>query len=220
MKFPESKLAHFYLDGLEGIEIGPSIHNPFGLKTKNIGMDLEQFAKEEVRLAGGSIRLDIISEASTLPLKNESEDFVLSSHVIEHCPNFINAVLEWYRVTKTSGYIYLITPFRDALPSDAILPLTDWEHIYKDYLNQSSFEENHENCNYKFGHYHRFTIDTMIEFFIRIFQKRVKLVAHQKIDDKVGNGFTLVFQKKINLSNSFPWKISHANECIEIKLPL
>ena len=31
--YPESNLAHKYLDGLEGIEIGWSAHNPFGRKT-------------------------------------------------------------------------------------------------------------------------------------------------------------------------------------------
>jgi hypothetical protein len=33
MKFMESKLAHQYLDGLKGIEIGGSAHNSFGLDT-------------------------------------------------------------------------------------------------------------------------------------------------------------------------------------------
>ena len=36
MKFKESALAHRLLDGLEGIEIGGSAHNPFGLKTRNV----------------------------------------------------------------------------------------------------------------------------------------------------------------------------------------
>ena len=36
MKFPESALAHKYLDGLKGIEIGGSAHNPFGLDTINV----------------------------------------------------------------------------------------------------------------------------------------------------------------------------------------
>ena len=32
----ESALAHEYLDGLSGIEIGGSSHNSFGLDTKNV----------------------------------------------------------------------------------------------------------------------------------------------------------------------------------------
>ena len=35
MKFKESALAHKYLDGLKGLEIGASAHNPFGLDTVN-----------------------------------------------------------------------------------------------------------------------------------------------------------------------------------------
>ena len=48
--FPNSELAHKYLDGLEGIEIGGSAHNPFGLNTLNVdrfgSMDT-QFKEEE-----------------------------------------------------------------------------------------------------------------------------------------------------------------------------
>lgn len=33
---PESKLAHKLLDGMKGIEIGASLHNPFCLDTLNV----------------------------------------------------------------------------------------------------------------------------------------------------------------------------------------
>ena len=36
MKFKDSQLAHQYLDGLSGLEIGGSAHNPFHLNTKNV----------------------------------------------------------------------------------------------------------------------------------------------------------------------------------------
>lgn len=36
MKFKESELAHKYLDGLSGVEIGGSAYNPFGLNTLNV----------------------------------------------------------------------------------------------------------------------------------------------------------------------------------------
>lgn len=40
--FPESKLAHEILDGLDGLEIGPAAHNPFGLRTRNVGLSPER----------------------------------------------------------------------------------------------------------------------------------------------------------------------------------
>ena len=36
MKFKDSQLAHKYLDGLKGLEIGGSAHNPFNLDTLNV----------------------------------------------------------------------------------------------------------------------------------------------------------------------------------------
>ena len=35
-QYPESKLAHKLLDGMKGIEIGASLHNPFCLNTLNV----------------------------------------------------------------------------------------------------------------------------------------------------------------------------------------
>lgn len=35
-QYPESKLAHKLLDGMKGIEIGASLHNPFRLNTLNV----------------------------------------------------------------------------------------------------------------------------------------------------------------------------------------
>jgi hypothetical protein len=37
-RFRESTLAHRYLDGLKGLEIGGSYHNAFGLDTLNVDL--------------------------------------------------------------------------------------------------------------------------------------------------------------------------------------
>src|SRR5665213_800939 len=51
MKFKESAMAHKLLDGLEGLEIGGSAHNAFGLKTRNVDYcgDMTVFKEEEIK---------------------------------------------------------------------------------------------------------------------------------------------------------------------------
>ena len=94
MKFKESALAHQLLDGLEGLEIGGSAHNSFGLKTRNVDNtnELTCFKQEEIKLCGESLPVDIVSPGDQLPLEDNSVDFVVSSHVIEHFPDPIKAL--------------------------------------------------------------------------------------------------------------------------------
>jgi len=89
--FPESRLAHELLDGLEGLEIGPASHNPFGLKTRNVGLtadrdpdDYEFFKQSQLERCGSFATIDISADAANIPVPNDSTDFVLHSHVWEH----------------------------------------------------------------------------------------------------------------------------------------
>ena len=94
--FKESQLAHQMLDGLEGLEIGPSSHNPFGLNARYVGQRDEIYEKEQLRLAGKVTVLDFVARADEIPVESESEDYILSSHVVEHCPNLIKTLLVSY----------------------------------------------------------------------------------------------------------------------------
>lgn len=186
--FPESALAHKFLDGLSGIEIGGSAHNPFGLNTKNVdytdSMDTI-FKKGEIELCGEAMPVDIKAPGDGLPLLDESQDFVISSHVLEHFPDPIKALKEWYRVVKTGGYIFMIVPHK--------------ERTFDKERARTALEElirNHEQSD-------ELKTDTHEHYSVWITQDVVDLIQYlgwniaavQDIDDKVGNGFTIVIQK-------------------------
>lgn len=127
--FPDSELAHTLLDELWGIEIGGSAHNSFNLPhCLNIdycGDDDTIFKKAEIELCGSAMKVDIVSEGDDLPFKDNTLDYVISSHVIEHYFDPIKALKEWDRVIKPGGYIFTIAPHVDRVPEElrSITPL-------------------------------------------------------------------------------------------------
>lgn len=116
----ESKVAHKYLDGLYGVEIGAATYQPFGLNSVNVctadKADRDFYNSIQLMVAGSYYEIDEYAEAHELPFNNSSQDYVIASHVLEHCPNPIAVLLEWRRIVKFGGYIYLIVPKRDNSP--------------------------------------------------------------------------------------------------------
>ena len=191
----ESRLAHRWLDGLKGVEVGPSESNPFGLATRNIGRRDKIYEREQLQQVGCYSHIHIEASADDIPLPDSSEDFVLSSHVIEHCPDTIKTLLEWFRVTRVGGILFMIVPQRDAAPSDVGRPLSTWEGLFDIYCNGISAEELAAQGVAGHCHYHVFTLGSMKSFVARIFGDALVLLEEQDPDDKVGNGFTLVYRK-------------------------
>lgn len=190
MKFKESALAHKYLDGLTGIEIGGSAHNPFGLNTINVDKyeSMETvFKLEEFNMCGEKLPVDIVAPAWKLPFKDKSYDFIINSHVIEHCWDVIGTILEWERVA--TKYIFFNVPHVDrTFDKGRALTTSDelderWRNPKQDLIDTDI---------------HHSVWDTY-EFILlmrwlsnNIKGKKFEIVIVQDPDDKVGNGFMVV----------------------------
>jgi SAM-dependent methyltransferase len=199
--FREHVLAHQLLDGLTGLEIGAAAHNPFGLRTRNVALsEANEFYAE---LSRGEIivpaAVDIWAPGDNIPVPDRSEDFVISSHLVEHLPNLIAAFIEWDRILRNGGYVFMIVPLKGALPADNSRELTPLSHFVEDY-NQKITLDTHPTDGVpgeRAGHYHTFTPDSLLEVVHFMRQKGLcawALVAREDVDTKVGNGFTLVFK--------------------------
>src|ERR1700693_852391 len=183
MKFKESALAHQLLDGLEGLEIGGSAHNSFGLKTRNVDFtpELTPFKQEEIKLCGTSLPVDIVSPGDQLPLEDNSVDFVVSSHVIEHFPDPIKALREWYGVVKPGGYLYIIAPHKERT-FDKERPRSTLAELIERHETGKVPETLNDHCSVWIS-----------EDFVELVGWLGWNILHvQDIDDKVGNGFTIV----------------------------
>jgi SAM-dependent methyltransferase len=204
--FPESALAHQILDGLEGLEIGPAFHNPFGLKTRSVGLtpeldphDYEAQKQTQLETCGIVAPLDIAADAASIPLPTSSTDFVLHSHVWEHLPNPLVALEEWVRVVKSGGFIFAIVPKRDAAQADQERPLTSLSELVEHHRRKTVYEDRMwEMKGVPRGHYSVFSPQLLGEiegwFNRHHFWTRLDQVAFQETDDKVGNGHTIVWQ--------------------------
>jgi len=185
--FPQSALAHRLLDGLEGLEIGGSAHNAFGLNTKNVDVTDSTntvFKLLELQLVNRTLPVDIVAPGDDLPVADESQDFVISSHVLEHFPDPIKALREWYRVIRKGGFIYMIVPHKDRT-FDQPRPRTTLNELVERNRGGSIAPAINE-------HYSVWITEDLVEL---IEYLEWNIVEVQDVDDKVGNGFTIVVQK-------------------------
>jgi SAM-dependent methyltransferase len=195
MKFPESKLAHKYCVGT-GLEIGGSAHNPFGLDTLNVditgSMDTV-YKKSEMELCGEMLPVDIIASGDNIPVGDESYDFVVSSHVLEHFVNPIKAIVEWFRIIRPGGIIFMIVPDKERT-FDRDRDRTTLGHLEADYILDKR-EPDREN-----PHEHFWVGEDIVDLVIYLqrFISTMILEDYDDVDDKVGNGFTVVIRKAAN----------------------
>ena len=178
----ESALAHRYLDGLTGIEIGGAAYNGFGLKTRNIDFTTEWtiYKREDIRFCGESQKVDVVANGAIIPFKDSCLDFIVHSHVLEHIQNPIKALKDWYRAIRNEGYLFMIVPHKERTfdKNRKRTPLKELIHRYE--IDYSSDYYGHQN------------------FWIT--QDVVELISYlgwgiidvQNFDDKLGNGFTVV----------------------------
>lgn len=190
-RFNESPTAHKYLDGLQGVEIGESAHNAFGLNTINVdysdSMDTV-YKKHEVELCGEAAKVDVVADARKLPFDDKSYDFVLNSHVLEHLFSPIDAILEWKRVARK--YIFIIVPRMD-LTFDKDKKPTKLAELLDRYLKiklppaEAPADDHHNIWN----------VDGFKLFCFYIAETyNMKIVEFQSKDEKVGNGMLVLFE--------------------------
>jgi hypothetical protein len=110
----------------------------------------------------------------------------------------IGCFLEWQRVLRPDGVVFMIFPTCDALPADLTRPVTDTATIAAALLMGLTVETTPEpEGQGKGGHYYVYTLQSMKALIERAaeFGLRWELVAEQETDDKVGNGHTLVYRQ-------------------------
>jgi len=220
VKFPESQLAHRILDPLDGIEIGGSAHNDFNLPScRNVDFTADHtlFSDEQVRLCGEVMPVDIVADAAALPLPDASVDYVLSSHQLEHVWDVIGTIEEWLRVLKPpathrypwcgdpvpemGGFLYLVLPHPERMiddrTSDADEPHTTISELWDRHYGRKPPPDDYVAGN-RYAHRSFWTSEIFLEDMVPYLCSAydLRLYAFETHDCRVGNGFTVVLQKR------------------------
>jgi len=131
-------LSAQYLAG-EGIEIG-ALHNPMvlppGAGVKYVDrLSVADLRRQYPELADAAlVPVDIVDDGEKLAtIPDESQDFVLANHFIEHCQNPIMALQNMIRVLKVGGVLFLAVPDK-RFTFDAKRDVTSFDHLVRDYL--------------------------------------------------------------------------------------
>jgi predicted SAM-dependent methyltransferase len=79
------------------------------------------------------VNVDILADGERLEsIADQSQDFVIANHFIEHCQDPIAAILNMFRVLKPTGVLYLAIPDkRNSFDSER--PVTPLSHLLRDH---------------------------------------------------------------------------------------
>ena len=201
MRHPLHQPTLQLLQNLSGVELGAASHNPFGVNALNVAPDLnEEIYNESQRDMGEEpTPIDLKGHGAAIPVADNSQDFVLSSHVLEHIPDPISAFVEWQRVIRPGGYVVMIVPQPDALFCD-VRPLSTYEVLVRSHRDRWT-PETAPPDSILADHYWKFTSTTLRRFIQKLIngwddlpQLPCEFVGAEDPDSKVRNGFWLAYR--------------------------
>jgi predicted SAM-dependent methyltransferase len=144
-------IAERYLHG-EGLEIG-ALHNPLPVPEQARVRYVDRMTTAELRrqypeLDGKPlVDVEVVDDGERLEsVPDESVDFVIANHFLEHCQDPIGALGTMFRVVRPGGVVYLAVPDK-RFTFDADREVTSTEHLLHDHRDgpegsrQQHFEE-------------------------------------------------------------------------------
>ncbi len=83
------------------------------------------------------IDADIVADMSDMPIRPNSQDFIVCSHALEHVENTIDVLKEFYRVLKDGGHVGILVPHGEYVNAT---DLGDSEYTHKQLFTEKTLE--------------------------------------------------------------------------------
>lgn len=128
-----------------GLEIGAGA-NP----TPLFGNASVTYADCDESLAFGGKDCDFLRpvDSKDFDLEHKNRyDFVIVSHVLEHCDSFIRAIQNLTSVTKKGGMIYIVLPDINFLNDKNFIKNFDFTHHIDEYSNPMKYADLHDDLH-------------------------------------------------------------------------
>ena len=120
-----------------GIEIG-ALHNPLYISDQAKVKYVDRFPSEELQKHYSEldpdlmVKIDFIDNGESLStIEDNSLDFIIANHFLEHCENPIGTIRNHLRKIKTGGILYYAIPEK-TYTFDKERPLTEFDHFVED----------------------------------------------------------------------------------------
>jgi SAM-dependent methyltransferase len=120
------------------LELGPLV-SPWRVPASATVAYLDRLPTDQLRRYYNSLPPDefapvhIVDDAETLlTVPSSSQDFVMASHILEHCEDPIAALAAWLRVLKPGGVLLLAVPDK-RFTFDRERPVTTFAHLLEDH---------------------------------------------------------------------------------------
>jgi predicted SAM-dependent methyltransferase len=212
---PKSYMATRFLRGA-GLEIG-ALHMPMAVPasckvTYVDRYDVDGLRRHYPELAGANlVPVDVVDDGEKLTtVAAESQDFIIASHILEHCQDPIGTIQRYLEVIKPGGVLFLAIPDKRYLTFDANRPVTPLQHLYRDYEEGPEWSylghvrefaqhwnmtgEEHEayiqkiiSTNFSI-HYHVWTQDDFIEALVDIRRRLALPFNIESVDFNIARG--------------------------------
>lgn len=121
----------------EGVEIG-ALHSPLWVSRRGRVKYVDRLPADELRRQYPELALcelvdvDIIDDGERLAtISDNSLDFIIANHMLEHCENPLGAMRNHLAKLKDGGCLYYAVPDK-RFSTDANRALTDFDHLVQD----------------------------------------------------------------------------------------
>lgn len=111
-----------------------------------------------VSILSGAIGVDVNYpgyDGKTLPFPDNSQQFVYSSHCLEHISDYRSTIQEWFRIVKPGGYIITVVPHKYLYEKKENLPSQfngDHKRFYTPASLLQEFEDSLQINTYRVRH--------------------------------------------------------------------
>jgi predicted SAM-dependent methyltransferase len=201
----------------EGIEIG-ALHHPLpvsaGVKVRYVDYKTrEQNIKNHPELdASKIVETDFVCNGELLEIiPDESQDFVIANHMVEHCINPLGTIQQFVRVLRPGGHIFISLPDK-RYTFDVLRPISPFSNPADDYRTDrkkepletylefcrcAQDEDGHEAYEKQTNiHFHAWTQGEIIELFVEA-RRTFNMPLEIELAARNGIEFIILLRKEI-----------------------